>query len=607
MMDLKNVILTNTLIAIWKLYGIDLPESEVQVQNTKENFKGDYTVVIFPLTKYSKKSVKETALEIGKCLKSFCRLITSFYIVDGFLNLRVCTSIWFDILNMINRDDNYGKKPITENSPLVMIEFSSPNTNKPLHLGHIRNILLGWSMSKIIEANGCKVIKTNLINDRGIHICKSMLAWQKWSNGATPEKTGVKGDHFVGDFYVEFEKRYREEINELAIKFEKEGLNKEDAKAKAEQKSQIMKEAREMLIKWESSDVETRLLWEQMNNWVYSGFEETYNALGVNFDKVYYESETYTEGKEVIKDGLNKKLFIRKEDNSIWVDLTDDGLDQKLLLRGDGTSVYITQDVGTAKIRFANYPIDKMIYVVGNEQNYHFKALSIILDRLGFKWGKDLVHLSYGMVELPNGKMKSREGTIVDADDLISSMIQKARVVSEDKVDKLEGITDTKKDEIASIVGLGALKYFILKIDAKKNMLFNPDESIDFNGNTGPFIQYTYARLCSILKNAEKQNIYMKMYIMYNAIIKPEEISLIKKMNDFDKVVTQAYIDYNPSIIANYCYELAKEFNKFYSTYRILDAEESYEVKFRIVMVRNIHKIIKSGMDLLGIECPVSM
>lgn len=607
MMDLKNVILTNTLIAIWKLYGIDLHESEVQVQNTKENFKGDYTVVIFPLTKYSKKSVKETALEIGKCLKSFCRLITSFYIVDGFLNLRVCTSIWFDILNMINKDDNYGKKPITENSPLVMIEFSSPNTNKPLHLGHIRNILLGWSMSKIIEANGCKVIKTNLINDRGIHICKSMLAWQKWSNGITPEKAGVKGDRFVGDFYVEFEKRYREEINELAIKFEKEGLSKEDAKTKAEQKSQIMKEAREMLIKWESSDVEIRLLWEQMNDWVYSGFKETYNALGVNFDKVYYESETYTEGKKVIKDGLNKKLFVRKKDNSIWVDLTSDGLDQKLLLRGDGTSVYITQDVGTAKIRFADYPIDKMIYVVGNEQNYHFKALSIILDRLGFKWGKDLVHLSYGMVELPNGKMKSREGTVVDADDLIASMIQKARVVSEDKVDKLEGITDAEKDEIARIVGLGALKYFILKIDVKKNMLFNPDESIDFNGNTGPFIQYTYARLCSILKNAEKQNIYMKMHIMYNAIIKPEEISLIKKMNDFDKVVTQAYIDYNPSIIANYCYELAKEFNKFYSIYRILDAEESYEVKFRIVMVRNIHKIIKSGMDLLGIECPDRM
>lgn len=607
MMDLKNVILTNTLIAIWKLYNIDLPESEVQVQNTKENFKGDYTVVIFPLTKYSKKSVKETALEIGRCLKSFCRLITSFYIVDGFLNLRACTSIWFDILNFINKDDNYGKKPITENSPLVMIEFSSPNTNKPLHLGHIRNILLGWSMSKIIEANGCKVIKTNLINDRGIHICKSMLAWQKWSNGITPERAGVKGDHFVGDFYVKFEKRYREEINELAIKFEKEGLSKEDAKVKAEQESQIMKEAREMLVKWESSDVETRLLWEQMNDWVYSGFEETYNALGVNFDKVYYESETYTEGKKVIKDGLDKKLFISKEDNSIWVDLTSDGLDQKLLLRGDGTSVYITQDVGTAKIRFADYPIDKMIYVVGNEQNYHFKALSIILDRLGFKWGKDLVHLSYGMVELPNGKMKSREGTVVDADDLIASMIQKARVVSEDKVDKLEGITDTKKDEIARIVGLGALKYFILKIDAKKNMLFNPDESIDFNGNTGPFIQYTYARLCSILKNAEKQNIYMKMHIMYNAIIKPEEISLIKKMNDFDKVVTQAYIDYNPSIIANYCYELAKEFNKFYSIYRILDAEESYEVKFRIVMVRNIHKIIKSGMDLLGIECPDRM
>lgn len=606
-MDIKNTILTNTLIVIKKLYNVDLPESEVQVQNTKENFKGDYTVVIFPLTKYSKKSIRETAKEIGECLKKSCNLISKFNIVSGFLNISLYTNIWIDLLNIINKDNNYGKKPITENSPFVMIEFSSPNTNKPLHLGHIRNILLGWSMSKIIEANGCKVIKTNLINDRGIHICKSMLAWQKWSNGITPEKASMKGDHFVGDFYVEFEKHYREEINELAIKFEKEGLSKEDAKVKAEQESKIMKEAREMLVKWESSDVETRLLWEQMNDWVYSGFEETYNALGVNFDKVYYESETYTEGKKVIKDGLNKKLFIRKEDNSIWADLTDDGLDQKLLLRGDGTSVYITQDIGTAKIRFADYPIDKMIYVVGNEQNYHFKVLSIILDRLGFKWGKDLVHLSYGMVELPNGKMKSREGTVVDADDLITSMIQKARTISKNKVDKLESITDAEKDEIARIVGLGALKYFILKIDAKKNMLFNPDESIDFNGNTGPFIQYTYARLCSILKNAEKQNVFIETAIVNDIPLESEEISLIKKMNDFGKVIAQASTDYNPSIIANYCYELAREFNKFYSTYRILDAEESYEIDIRMILVKNIHKIIKNGMDLLGIECPDRM
>ena len=602
-MDIKNTILTNTLIAIKKLYDVDLSASEVQVQSTKENFEGDYTVVVFSLTKYSKKSVRETAKEIGEYLKNSCDLISKFNIVSGFLNISLYTNIWVDLLNIINKDDNYGKKPITENSPLVMIEFSSPNTNKPLHLGHIRNILLGWSMSKIIEANGCKVIKTNLINDRGIHICKSMLAWQKWSNGITPEEAGMKGDHFVGKFYVEFEKRYREEVNELAIKFEKEGLSKEDAKTKAEQESQIMKEAREMLVKWESFDVETRLLWEQMNDWVYSGFKETYNTLGINFDKVYYESETYTEGKEVIKDGLNKKLFIRKEDNSIWVDLTDDGLDQKLLLRGDGTSVYMTQDIGTAKIRFNDYPIDKMIYVVGNEQNYHFKALSIILDRLGFKWGKDLVHLSYGMVELPNGKMKSREGTVIDADNLIASMIQNARTISEDKVDKLEGITDAEKNEIARIVGLGALKYFILKIDAKKNMLFNPDESIDFNGNTGPFIQYTYARLHSILKNAEKQNFYIKITVPSGIPLNLEEVSLIKKMSNFGKAITQASIDYNPSIIANYCYELAKEFNKFYSNYRILDERGSYKKDIRMLLVKNISKIIKSGMDLLGIEC----
>lgn len=602
-MDIKNTILTNTLIAIKKLYDVDLSASEVQVQSTKENFEGDYTVVVFSLTKYSKKSVRETAKEIGEYLKNSCDLISKFNIVSGFLNISLYTNIWVDLLNIINKDDNYGKKPITENSPLVMIEFSSPNTNKPLHLGHIRNILLGWSMSKIIEANGCKVIKTNLINDRGIHICKSMLAWQKWSNGITPEEAGMKGDHFVGKFYVEFEKRYREEVNELAIKFEKEGLSKEDAKTKAEQESQIMKEAREMLVKWESFDVETRLLWEQMNDWVYSGFKETYNTLGINFDKVYYESETYTEGKEVIKDGLNKKLFIRKEDNSIWVDLTDDGLDQKLLLRGDGTSVYMTQDIGTAKIRFNDYPIDKMIYVVGNEQNYHFKALSIILDRLGFKWGKDLVHLSYGMVELPNGKMKSREGTVIDADNLIASMIQNARTISEDKVDKLEGITDVEKNEIARIVGLGALKYFILKIDAKKNMLFNPDESIDFNGNTGPFIQYTYARLHSILKNAEKQNFYIKITVPSGIPLNLEEVSLIKKMSNFGKAITQASIDYNPSIIANYCYELAKEFNKFYSNYRILDERGSYKKDIRMLLVKNISKIIKSGMDLLGIEC----
>lgn len=603
-MDIKNTILTNTLIAIKKLYDVDLPASEVQLQNTKENFNSDYTIVVFPLIKYSKKNVRETAKEIGECLKSSCNLISHFDIVSGFLNIRLYTNIWVDLLNIINKDDNYGKKPITKNSPLIMIEFSSPNTNKPLHLGHIRNTLLGWSLSKIIEANGYKVIKTNLINDRGIHICKSMLAWQKWSNGITPEKAGVKGDHLVGDFYVEFEKRYREEVEKLTDGFKKEGFNEEDAKSKAEQESQIMKKAREMLIKWESFDVETRLLWEQMNDWVYSGFKETYDTLGVNFDKVYYESETYTEGKKVIEDGLNKGLFIRKEDNSIWADLADEGLDQKLLLRGDGTSVYITQDVGTAKIRFADYPIDKMIYVVGNEQNYHFQVLSTILNRLGFKWGKDLVHFSYGMVELPNGKMKSREGTVVDADELVDSMIQNARTLIKDRLDD---ITEEEKNEIARIVGLGALKYFILKIDAKKNMLFNPDKSVDFNGNTGPFIQYSYARAYSILKNAEKQNAFIETAIVNDIPLESEEISLVKKMWDFDKVITQAGVDYNPSIIANYCYELSKEFNKFYSSYRILDAENPWETDLRLLLVKNVSKILKSGMDLLGIECPNNM
>lgn len=606
-MTIENQIAVAALAAIKELYGADVPAKMIQLQKTKANFEGNLTLVMFPLLKTSRKSPEATAQEVGEYLKNNCTAIADFNVVKGFLNLVIAPAAWIGLLNDINANAKFGEQQVTADSPLAMVEYSSPNTNKPLHLGHVRNNLLGWSLAKIMEANGYKVVKTNIVNDRGIHICKSMLAWQKWGNGITPEQAGKKGDHLIGDFYVLFDKHYRAEVAELTAKFKEEGLNDEEAKAKAEQESPLMKEAHEMLVKWEANNTEVRALWEKMNNWVYAGFDETYKALGVGFDKIYYESNTYLEGKKKVEEGLAKGLFIRKPDNSVWADLTNEGLDQKLLLRSDGTSVYMTQDIGTAEMRFKDYPIDKMIYVVGNEQNYHFQVLSILLDRLGFKWGKDLVHFSYGMVELPNGKMKSREGTVVDADDLVASMIQNARALSEDKMNKLDDITEEEKNEIARIVGLGALKYFILKVDARKNMLFNPEESIDFNGNTGPFIQYTYARIRSILRKAAAQGITIPKTVAANAPLNEKEIALIQKMNDFCAVVAQAGIDYSPSGIANYCYELTKEFNQFYHDYSILNADTDDEKTTRLVLAQNVAKVIKNGMELLGIEVPERM
>ena len=606
-MKIEDQIIAAALAAVKELYGAEIPAQMIQLQKTKTNFEGNLTLVTFPLLKTSRKSPETTAQEIGEYLKANCKAIADFNVVKGFLNLVIAPAAWIGLLNDIHANEKFGEQQVTADSPLAMVEYSSPNTNKPLHLGHVRNNLLGWSLSKIMEANGYKVVKTNIVNDRGIHICKSMLAWQKWGNGITPEQAGKKGDHLIGDFYVLFDKHYRAEVAELTAKFREEGLNDEAAKAKAEQESPLMKEAHEMLVKWEANDPEVRALWEKMNSWVYAGFDETYKALGVGFDKIYYESNTYLEGKKKVEEGLAKGLFVRKDDNSVWADLTNEGLDQKILLRSDGTSVYMTQDIGTAEMRFKDYPIDKMIYVVGNEQNYHFQVLSILLDRLGFKWGKDLVHFSYGMVELPNGKMKSREGTVVDADDLIASMIQNARALSEDKVNKLEDITEAEKNEIARIVGLGALKYFILKVDARKNMLFNPEESIDFNGNTGPFIQYTYARIRSILRKAAAQGIAIPTAVADNAPLNEKEIALIQKMNDFGAAVAQAGVDYSPSGIANYCYELTKEFNQFYHDYSILNADTEDEKTTRLVLAQNVAKVIKNGMELLGIEVPERM
>lgn len=606
-MKIEDQITAAALAAVKELYGAEIPAQMIQLQKTKANFEGNLTLVTFPLLKTSRKSPEATAQEVGEYLKANCKAIADFNVVKGFLNLVIAPAAWIGLLNDIHADEKFGVQQVTADSPLAMVEYSSPNTNKPLHLGHVRNNLLGWSLSKIMEANGYKVVKTNIVNDRGIHICKSMLAWQKWGNGITPEQAGKKGDHLIGDFYVAFDKHYREELAALTAQFKGEGLDDEAAKAKAEQESALMKEARAMLVKWEANDPEVRALWEKMNSWVYAGFDETYKALGVGFDKIYYESNTYLEGKKKVEEGLAKGLFVRKDDNSVWADLTNEGLDQKLLLRSDGTSVYMTQDIGTAEMRFKDYPIDKMIYVVGNEQNYHFQVLSILLDRLGFKWGKDLVHFSYGMVELPNGKMKSREGTVVDADDLIASMIQNARALSEDKVNKLEDITEAEKNEIARIVGLGALKYFILKVDARKNMLFNPEESIDFNGNTGPFIQYTYARIRSILRKAAAQGIAIPTAVADKAPINEKEIALIQKMNDFGAAVAQAGVDYSPSGIANYCYELTKEFNQFYHDYSILNADTEDEKTTRLVLAQNVAKVIKNGMELLGIEVPERM
>ena len=606
-MKIEEQITTAALAAVKELYGADVPTQMIQLQKTKANFEGNLTLVTFPLLKTSRKNPEETAKEIGTYLKDNCNAISDYNVVKGFLNLVIAPAAWIGLLNDIHANEKFGEKQVTADSPLAMVEYSSPNTNKPLHLGHVRNNLLGWSLSKIMEANGYKVVKTNIVNDRGIHICKSMLAWQKWGNGITPEQAGKKGDHLIGDFYVAFDKHYREELAILTAQFQQEGLDEEAAKAKAEQESPLMKEAHDMLVKWEANDPEVRALWKMMNDWVYAGFDETYKALGVGFDKIYYESNTYLEGKKKVEEGLAKGLFIRKEDNSVWADLTSEGLDQKLLLRSDGTSVYMTQDIGTAEMRFKDFPIDKMIYVVGNEQNYHFQVLSILLDRLGFKWGKDLVHFSYGMVELPNGKMKSREGTVVDADDLVASMIQNARTLSEDKVNKLEDITEEEKNNIARIVGMGALKYFILKVDARKNMLFNPEESIDFNGNTGPFIQYTYARIRSILRKANAQGINIPASVEDNAPLNEKEIALIQKMNDFGAAVAQAGVDYSPSGIANYCYELTKEFNQFYHDYSILNADTEAEKTTRLVLAQNVAKVIKNGMELLGIEVPERM
>ena len=606
-MKIEAQITIAALAAVKELYGTEVPEKMIQLQKTRSDFEGNLTLVTFPLLKTSHKKPEDTAQDIGEYLKKNCKAVADFNVVKGFLNLVIAQAAWTGLLNDINADEKFGEKPVTEESPLVMIEYSSPNTNKPLHLGHVRNNLLGWSLAQIMEANGNKVIKTNIVNDRGIHICKSMLAWQKWGNGITPEKAGKKGDHLIGDFYVLFDKHFKEECQQLQKQYEEEGMTADEAKEKAEQEAPLIKEAHDMLVKWENNDAEIRGLWEMMNNWVYAGFDETYKALGVGFDKIYYESNTYLVGKKKVEEGLAKGLFIRKDDNSVWADLTDEGLDQKLLLRKDGTSVYMTQDIGTAEMRFNDFPIDKMIYVVGNEQNYHFQVLSILLDRLGFKWGKDLVHFSYGMVELPNGKMKSREGTVVDADDLVASMIVNAKTLSEDKVNKLEGITEEEKDEIARIVGLGALKYFILKVDARKNMLFNPEESIDFNGNTGPFIQYTYARIRSILRKAEAQNITLPTSLSDDAPLNEKEKALIQKLNDFSVAVAQAGVDYSPSGIANYCYELTKEFNQFYHDYSILNADTEAEKITRLMLAKNVAKVIKNGMALLGIEVPERM
>lgn len=606
-MKIEAQITIAALAAVKELYGTEVPEKMIQLQKTRSDFEGNLTLVTFPLLKTSHKKPEDTAQDIGDYLKKNCKAVADFNVVKGFLNLVIAQAAWTGLLNDINADEKFGEKPVTEESPLVMIEYSSPNTNKPLHLGHVRNNLLGWSLAQIMEANGNKVVKTNIVNDRGIHICKSMLAWQKWGNGITPEKAGKKGDHLIGDFYVLFDKHFKEECQQLQKQYEKEGMTADKAKEKAEQEAPLIKEAHDMLVKWENNDPEIRGLWEMMNNWVYAGFDETYKALGVGFDKIYYESNTYLVGKKKVEEGLAKGLFIRKDDNSVWADLTDEGLDQKLLLRKDGTSVYMTQDIGTAEMRFNDFPIDKMIYVVGNEQNYHFQVLSILLDRLGFKWGKDLVHFSYGMVELPNGKMKSREGTVVDADDLVASMIVNAKTLSEDKVNKLEGITEEEKDEIARIVGLGALKYFILKVDARKNMLFNPEESIDFNGNTGPFIQYTYARIRSILRKAEAQNITLPTSLSDDAPLNEKEKALIQKLNDFSVAVAQAGVDYSPSGIANYCYELTKEFNQFYHDYSILNADTEAERITRLMIAKNVAKVIKNGMALLGIEVPERM
>ena len=596
-MEIASKIMMAVQAVIEDLYGVQVPSKMVQLQETRSEFEGQLTLVVFPFLKMSRKAPEATAQEIGEQLVAKVpEVISKFNVIKGFLNLTINPAQWIELLESIQQNPTFGFTPVTDESPLVMIEYSSPNTNKPLHLGHVRNNLLGWALANVMQANGNKVVKTNIVNDRGIHICKSMLAWLRWGNGETPESSGKKGDHLIGDYYVAFDKHYREEVRQLMA----QGMDEEQAK----QEAPLIKEAHEMLVKWEQNDPEVRALWRKMNEWVYAGFDETYKALGVSFDKIYYESNTYLEGKEKVEEGLQKGFFYRREDGSVWADLTKEGLDEKLLLRSDGTSVYMTQDIGTAKLRFQDYPIDKMIYVVGNEQNYHFQVLSILLDKLGFKWGKDLVHFSYGMVELPNGKMKSREGTVVDADDLIATMISDARQMSADKVNKLEGITEEEAQEIARIVGMGALKYFILKVDARKNMLFNPEESIDFNGNTGPFIQYTYARIRSILRKAGDVDFSA---LARDTELSDKEISLIQHLQGFQAAVKQAGTDYNPSCIANYCYDLVKEYNQFYHDFSVLREEDEKKRQFRIALSAAVSQVIRNGMGLLGIEVPERM
>ncbi len=592
-MNIETLISQSAKEAVKALYGQDVPEKMVQLQKTRSEFEGNLTLVVFPFVKMARKSPEQTAQEIGQYLVEHCSAIEKYNVVKGFLNLSVGEGAWLQLLEVIDQDEHFGTKVAGDDAPLVMIEYSSPNTNKPLHLGHVRNNLLGWSLAQIMEANGNRVVKTNIVNDRGIHICKSMLAWLRWGNGETPESSGKKGDHLIGDYYVAFDKHYREEVKELVA----QGMDEE----KAKQEAPLIKEAHEMLVKWEQGDAEVRALWEKMNSWVYAGFDETYKKMGVSFDKIYYESQTYLKGKAKVEEGLAKGLFERHDDGSVWADLTNEGLDQKLLLRSDGTSVYMTQDIGTAEMRYEDYPIDKMIYVVGNEQNYHFQVLSILLDRLGFKWGKELTHFSYGMVELPNGKMKSREGTVVDADDLMELMVEDAYKTSME-LGKFDDMTEEERQEIARIVGMGALKYFILKVDARKNMLFNPEESIDFNGNTGPFIQYTHARIRSILRKAPETQV-----IPETPELNEKEIELIQKMNEFGAAIEQAGKDYSPSGIANYCYELTKVFNQFYHDYSILNEPDAAKRQMRLMLAKNVAKIIKTGMGLLGIEVPERM
>ena len=605
-MKIEQQLAASVSAALHHLYGQEVAADTIQLQKTKREFEGHLTLVVFPYLKMSRKKPEDTAQEIGQYLMDNSGMVAAFNVVKGFLNLTIASDCWVALLGDINADARYGLTAPTESSPLVMIEYSSPNTNKPLHLGHVRNNLLGWAIAQIAEANGNRVVKTNIVNDRGIHICKSMLAWQKFGNGETPASSGKKGDHLIGDYYVAFDKAYRQQVAELQAQFIKEGMDEEAAQNRAKAEAPLIVEAHEMLVKWEQGDEEVRALWRKMNEWVYEGFDETYKALGVGFDKIYYESDTYLEGRELVLEGLEKGLFHRKEDGSVWADLTDKGLDEKLLLRADGTSVYMTQDIGTAKMRYADFPIDKMVYVVGNEQNYHFQVLSILLDELGFAWGKDLVYFSYGMVELPNGKMKSREGTVVDADDLVAEMVRQARLTA-DEAGKFADMPEQERNEVARIVGMGALKYFLLKVDARKNMLFNPEESIDFNGNTGPFIQYTYARIRSILRKAADMGLDYRHLPAAVPALSTKEEEIVARVAEFAAVVRQAGQDYSPSVIANYCYDLTKEYNQFYHDYSVLREEDEAKRQFRLVLSANVAKVIRLGMSLLGIEMPERM